>query len=845
MICNRYLITDMSSFPGFLIAEIFSRYYSKDLQMHSYDNGTAAKAKRDNWAQLLKIFRKIGLPDILTEEQSNYIVNLEDGAAVIFICRIYEVLTQRKVQLQIKKPTIGKTAGYLKDISLTKVRKELKRNDLRDDSDMMTVSRVASDVLGEHARNLQEERLSDPDRFNTRAGENYGGGRLTQASAPQSITESTASEQPQVRVKEISVRQLDRNVTHLRASKRLQGDTSPGKDGNRGSGYNTGSRPSSPHGHDYGGGGGVSSNMGQGHSQQGGGQLAENALSALNTCISRVMKANCHPAWNSQADPYQNFLSALSLQSASKEYDSLIAEALEEIKLSAQMLASSCVVTPKQFWKLSDLFVSALTMSPYDSSSFHAAVDAFSSLGFAVTDRDPGSSLSMFADFALFKLNGTITSNPHKRLGILSILHSFTPRDTQSHVQCIKRLQAIVVDLGSFIHCLTILATQETRLDNMMLDLYLYYANIGLAMPNPKLRASTVAMLSSLLPTAEHLMAPMLGQLEQLSISETWWETRAHLLSFSGAILDNDVQKKSKGSGSDLGYGEQETKYDDESITVQYVLRILKNVFHQDMPKYIKMWGLISLSGGTFFGEEVITSYLKVLVSLGDDDQMFLLDLLGDEKAGGKKRGPREAYRTIPLPSSTGVPFVLQPVTYRWDAISIAKSILKTATESIGTERLDKSEMRVLHACIKSVEGGNTYDNDNGPMALDGPWLDIYSSMKDFVIVGLCDPECALSSVGILSCYIFSSSLGETVLKESRFTGVLRLMYPTTANTDPALTTCQFITETFLKDVFSAGQPYEAAVHGLLTQLAKNYPTLYDKAPGLQRLVKEFTSKLR
>ena len=221
--------------------------------MHSYDNGTAAKAKRDNWAQLLKVFRKIGLPDVLSEEQSNYIVNLEEGAAVVFICRIYEVLTQRKVQLQIKKPTIGKTAGYLKDISVTKVRKELKRNDLRDDSDMMTVSRVASVVLGEHARTSQEERITDPDRFNTRGDGFAGGGRLIQASAPQSISESTATELPQVRVKEIQVRQLDRNVTHLRASKRLQGEGSPGKEDRGGGGGGHGSRPSSPHGHEYGG----------------------------------------------------------------------------------------------------------------------------------------------------------------------------------------------------------------------------------------------------------------------------------------------------------------------------------------------------------------------------------------------------------------------------------------------------------------------------------------------------------------------------------------------------------------------------------------------------------------
>ncbi|CAN0538482.1 unnamed protein product, partial [Ectocarpus sp. 12 AP-2014] len=34
---------------GFLVAEIFSRYYDKDVRMHSFDNGTATRVKRDNW----------------------------------------------------------------------------------------------------------------------------------------------------------------------------------------------------------------------------------------------------------------------------------------------------------------------------------------------------------------------------------------------------------------------------------------------------------------------------------------------------------------------------------------------------------------------------------------------------------------------------------------------------------------------------------------------------------------------------------------------------------------------------------------------------------------------------
>lgn len=851
---------------GFLVAEIFSRYYSKDLAMHSYDNGTAAKAKRDNWAQLLKMFRKIGLLNVLSEEQSNFIVNLEDGAAVIFICKIYEVLTQRKVQLQVKKPTLGKTAGYLKDISLTKVRKELKRNDLRDDSDMMTVSRVASVVLGEHTRTLQEERLSDPERFNTR-GESFNttastvSARQSHATAPQSILESSAMELPQVRVKEIQVRQLDRSIAHLRVSNRSGDFPSGGTDGVLGR-YNSAARPVSPYGNDFGGSGGVP-NMGQIQQQGNGGgnHLAENALSTLNTCISRVMRPNCHPAWNNLADPYQNFFSALSLQSRSKEYDSLIAEALVEMKLSSHLLASSCIVTPKQFWKVADLFVNALILSPFNSSAFESAVDAFSALGIAVTQRDPQSSLATFCDFALYKLSNTLTLNAYKRLGILRVLHTFTPADTQSHVQSIKRLQTMVIDLDAFIHCLTILATQETTLDDLMIDLYIYYANIGLSMPNPKLRAGTIAMLSSLLPKAEHLVIPLLGQLEQLAEHETWWETRAHLLSFCRAILDNNANKKMDRDSRDgrvdhrgsnyYNEVQEESKYGDNggsSSSIPEVMasvaRIMGSIFHPEMPENIRMWGLVSLASSTFYSEEIVDSCLKVLRSLKDDNRKFLLNLLtNDQTEGNKKRGPSDTYRKIDLPSSSGIPFILQPITTSWDSPSIVTAILQSVTGEGASDRLATSDMQTLHACVKcaeSVSGGN-----ESPMPLDGIWLDFYSKMKDFVIVALCDSECALSAVGVLSCYIFSSSLGEKILSEGRFTGVLRLLYPTTVSTLKAnLTTCQFITESFLKNVFTAGKRYEVATHSLISQFAKNYPTQYEKAPGLQRLLKEFASKL-
>jgi hypothetical protein len=235
---------------GFLIAEIFSRYYAKDIPMHSFENGEAAKKKKDNWATLIKVLRKIGLGELVTEEQSHAISCLEDGAVVEFLCRTYEKLTQRKLQTQVKKPTVGKAPGYAKDITVTKVRKAYALNDITEGSDIHTIERVGSKVLAEHQKSMQEDRLSDPDRYSTSSNATQrqpGGGSKLQPSPG-----GEDDLMPQVRVKEIHVKQLDRNVTHLRASKQSLSSSSSGQHHGYGSpgGH---ARSVSPSGNEHGG----------------------------------------------------------------------------------------------------------------------------------------------------------------------------------------------------------------------------------------------------------------------------------------------------------------------------------------------------------------------------------------------------------------------------------------------------------------------------------------------------------------------------------------------------------------------------------------------------------------
>jgi len=92
-----HLHSDFSN--GFLVAEIFSRYFDKDIQMHSFDNGNSTRVKRDNWAQLMKFFRKRqvmpgGAP--VSDKTVENIIHCKNGAVIQFLNQVYEYLSGRK-----------------------------------------------------------------------------------------------------------------------------------------------------------------------------------------------------------------------------------------------------------------------------------------------------------------------------------------------------------------------------------------------------------------------------------------------------------------------------------------------------------------------------------------------------------------------------------------------------------------------------------------------------------------------------------------------------------------------------------------------------------------------------
>ena len=49
------------TYDRFIVAEILSRYYPKEVSIYTFDNGLNLNKRRDNWEQIARVLAKKGL----------------------------------------------------------------------------------------------------------------------------------------------------------------------------------------------------------------------------------------------------------------------------------------------------------------------------------------------------------------------------------------------------------------------------------------------------------------------------------------------------------------------------------------------------------------------------------------------------------------------------------------------------------------------------------------------------------------------------------------------------------------------------------------------------------------
>lgn len=744
---------------GFLVAEILSRYFDKEIQMHSYDNGTGIPVRKDNWEQLEKFFYRQRLGELVDKQTVDKIIHNETGAAIGFLNKLYEFLTKRKVQEPPPPPDNDDIPAFARPTASQVMHDAMKRADMQENADLDTAEAALKESMSSHLENLQAERSADPDRFNA-----IGKTPSKILRGPTRTVGMEEASMAQVQVKEVKVNQIsDGNVARLRANKEGRAGAS------RAALNESGSRA---------------------------GYSGATVVSILDECVQAVL--GDHPIMDAfTIDSSENLISAFILNVTSRGQDlcpePLAAAVFQKASGQARQLAAICLDNPKELWEAIPLFSSILEQYEESSPIFASATSAMVDLGEQMVNDNAEDTQELFKEIALQTMSGIISSSAEKRPAILKILYAFCAQDISAHITLIKDLQKSIAEMPTFIHALTILIFMERQMNDVILDLYLYYCLIGVSgdMPSSSLKAASIAMLTEVAAYNVSMAAEMLPKLRELTEQEEEsfdsWEIHSQLLVVCSALL----LKLSPGSEHAV-----------------HVYAIVESILSSSNSEAVCKIGLAYLAKNVETHPAIQALYLNALVSLPRESNDFVL---GD--------GP---YENIAVAGAPGGKFRIYPLKYSpgFSGLAVAQQ-LATVLKLEQPEHMEVEQMRALLACLSSPRQGSVF-------ATDMPeWEKVFVQVRDYVFVALCDAECCDLALCILREFVLRSDLQAQVLQEPTFLGSLRLLYPMEDGADEG---CQTKVAGFFNEMFDSGEPYATAVMQLLDKFAENHPEQFKKS---------------
>merc|ERR1711991_111545 len=478
--------------------------------------------------------------------------------------------------------------------------------------------------------------------------------------------------------------------------------------------------------------------------------------------------------------------------------------------------------------------IHCMFVTSHTSRVFFAIVDAFCSIGKYCVRKDSKSAIDMFFDYALDKLSPMIISNPQKRGSVLTILYSFSSTDTASHIRCIKQLQMIVSNIPDLIYCLGVLSSLESQMDEMLLDLYIYYSSIGMASRSPKLRSVSVYILSWLLPMSGapimDLVLSLLPDLQRISDEESFWEIQAHLLILCVGLLksygnSSSTSRKISSSSSAALLSSSAASLDEgfiddpaskeKDIILDSSLSFIKTLFSPKIStRYLKLIGLVCLAPVVNTSVELASTYIAVLGSLSDDDREVLLTSNGAA--------------AIDIPLSVGNPFVIDTLLTKWDAEYIAGE-LETLVTSSKMERMLPFHLQILVGTVDSV--CQNYQPGGGvDSCLNSFWDKIFHALNRYIYVELCNPQACRFSTYIISQYVlYSEEWKNEILVHQNLQDALKILY------EKGTVGCQKNFENMLQQLNDINHDTKRCVQIALDVMEKN-STWYYKVDSLKML---------
>uniref|UniRef100_K3WR73 Spermatogenesis-associated protein 4 n=1 Tax=Globisporangium ultimum (strain ATCC 200006 / CBS 805.95 / DAOM BR144) TaxID=431595 RepID=K3WR73_GLOUD len=732
---------------GFLVAEIMSRYYDKDISMHSYDNGIGIKVKKDNWDQLAKLFGRFSdLEPLTSKADIDALIHCRNGAAVGFLTKLYQCLTKRTIHPTSSLPqqfAAASSAGvatpvakatdavenippYAKTTGSTLIREKMRDSDIAEMNDETEINRKVRTIHNRHEETLQLERLMPempemPDRYPSirsasKATVLRGATRpVRNDDSPTLMTQHVVKE---VQIKSMNEKSLEklRVTREAKEKEALGGSVYGGHSGTAGASFDS-----------HGGRGRFSMNGGGGGSAP---DLIQKRkpMDLLNEAVARKLSSMglLSKLEQRSKDKFEAFVDALfdGQQFSDQESADILTDVVDEEGL----LALAFVEYPKEFWKFMGLLYPLLTENEDEHLVFLSTLEVLRQIGHQCVQRDSAIAALLMSESILPKIISDLREHATKRAPLLQVVYSFVPDSVLAHIQTIKRLrEGLPDDIPVFIHTLSILLYMENDLDDTLVDLYYYYCCIGLEAPCEKLRAACLSMLVPLVSYDLSLVVDLLPRLTQFSSRYAWWEVKGQLLIVSSAFLHSASKPPAQDSDRDL------------TDQIELALTIIEREFHPSANMNMRRIGLTYLAKNLYNYQELVPLYVDVLFSLPPVILHVMLRQPAASQSYGaheEETGSHESFDEIknelPIRGTSGARYKLMPLPEHWDSIAMAKQIFY---ERKSQDHADFEVIYVLHSCFEQLH--STDRSEDAKM--------LYDQMKGFLVLGVLDAGgCAL-----------------------------------------------------------------------------------------------------
>jgi len=669
---------------GFLVAEIFSRYFPNDLSMHTFDNGTKMACRNDNWEQLFRFFKKRSIP--IARPDFEPVIAAATGAAPALLVKIYTLLTRRTVPLfavQEMPPPDDGTA------SATNGKK---------DSGLAAEAVIDPQALGvgaplESLNELQPAGGGTSGQDAYRVFQAARGSRPVERTAPKAVAER--EEAVPLDIAEVKARSLTKNVAQLRVQQQQQANLQKSRAttsmSGRRSSAGTENGPSTP--------------------SLGYVSAAKPAVDVMRPIVSAVLQENEQVM--KSLDPRKDVVISFMELCKSLVPDDMCVRVFDGLSSQASQLADTMSKSPADFWRVWTLFCPALVEFSESSPVFESVVYLFKRIGVLMGEADPVLTQQLMTDVGLPSLAPLLIDSAGKREPLCELVYTYTQPAVLSRLGVLRVLKEAIDKLPVYIACLSYFAPLEHQaelLDEHLLHHYMWYALVALQSPQPKIRVAGLSILVTVTSSSEeHSMnvLPLLPSFAEL-VHDRWWEVQAQLILLASQLLQH-VATHDKG-----------TPQDEE--TVEALLLIISRLFGvPSTSKIVLQVGLCALVRNLRLYPSLLPAYVAVLLRQPAGLRQRLLTKADD----GSVPPPRRLAYVMGTSSRLYEEFC---ISEQWPAVEVARTLAGQG-EASQLAHFEPEHLEVLMACLPDPD-----------VDLDDEWLAVFEKVKAYVFVALVDP---------------------------------------------------------------------------------------------------------